>query len=1032
MKIERREIIAAGGLAAFAAGFSQTLGRVVSNFTGAEEQPKIADGRHIHGRSIEPEYTVDPVSGAFTPNPNQQISYTACLGCTTQCGVRVRVDKTTGEVLRVTGNPYSPLSTEPHLPMKTSVKESLIALSRFQDQGLAGRSTACGRGNAAMDQMSSPFRVLTPMKRVGARNSGQWQPISFEQLVKEVVEGGDLFGEGHVDGLATLRDFSTPIDPEAPELGARVNQVGVLTSVNDGRENFSRRFWNQSFGTLNHVGHGSYCGGAYRSGSGALFGDLKKMPHAKPDLSNAEFVLFIGTAPGNAGNPFKIFGSKLAKGRADGRLDYVVVDPVLNNSNNLAAADRGRWVPIRPGTDGALVMGIMRWMFDNNKVNADYLAWPNLKAAHAAGEPSFTNAGWLLITQDGHPRQGRFLRGSDIGIEVASEEQYKDADPYVIATAAGELVAAGSAMVPAVLDASRVIELDGKPVTVKTPFEMLRASARRFDIAEYSALCGVPEEVIIGLADEFTRHGRKASAVAHGGMMAGNGFNNAYSVVTLNALIGNLNWKGGFIINGGGFKDNGAGPRYDLETFPGQVKPRGTPIGRNVAYEKSAEFKRRQAEGEPYPATDAWFPNAPGLGTEWFTGALRGYPYTLKALVLWSCNPIYGIPGIRPLIEKGLADPKQLPLIIAVDPLINESNAFADYIVPDSIMYESWGFPAPWAGIPTQATTARWPVVEPKAEQTADGVRIGMETFYIALAKAMGLPGFGAEAIADMEGKRYPLERAEDWYLRGAANVAFAGKAAVGDASDEDMSLTGVDRIRGLMESTLKPEEWRKVATVYTRGGRYQAAGEAQDATNPEWQTKRFTKPLWLWNENIGTARNTLTGARRSGCATWAPPAFFDGTPMRELHPEADWPLQVVSFKSALQNSYSIATRITGLHPDNPVIVHPADAARAGLQSGDSARIQTPGGEAACTVIVHEGVMEGVMAIEHGYGHRELGARAHRIGEHTQPQRPDLRAGINLNDLGLYDPTRGGAVIWVDSVSGTAVRQGLPARLVAA
>ena len=1032
MKIERREIIAAGGLAAFAAGFSQTLGRVVSTFTGSEEQPKIADGRHIHGRSVEPEYAVDAVTGAFTPNPNQQISYTACLGCTTQCGVRVRVDKTTGQVLRVTGNPYSPLSTEPHLPMKTSVKESLIALSRFQDQGLAGRSTACGRGNAAMDQMSSPFRVLTPMKRVGARNSGQWQPISFEQLVKEVVEGGDLFGEGHVDGLAALRDLSTPIDPAAPELGARVNQVGVLTSVNDGRENFSRRFWNQSFGTLNHVGHGSYCGGAYRSGSGALFGDLKRMPHAKPDLSNAEFVLFIGTAPGNAGNPFKIFGTRLARGRSEGQLDYVVVDPVLNNSNNLAAADRGRWVPIRPGTDGALVMGIMRWMFDNDKVNTDYLGWANIKAAEAAGEPSFTNAGWLLIAEDGHPRQGRFLRGSDIGMEVASDEQYHDADPYVIATVTGELVAAESVMMPAVLDASRVIELGGKLVTVKTPFEMLRESARRFDIAEYSALCGVPEEVIIGLADEFTRHGRKASAVAHGGMMAGNGFNNAYSVLTLNALIGNLNWKGGFIINGGGFKENGAGPRYDLETFPGQVKPKGTPIGRNVAYEKSAEFKRRQAEGKPYPATDAWFPNAPGLGTEWFTGALRGYPYTLKALVLWSCNPIYGIPGIRPLIEKGLADPKQLPLIIAVDPLINESNAFADYIVPDSIMYESWGFPAPWAGIPTQATTARWPVVEPKAEQTADGVRIGMETFYIALAKAMGLPGFGAEAIADMEGKRFPLERAEDWYLRGAANVAFAGKAAVGDASDEDMSLTGVDRIRGLMESTLKPEEWRKVATVYTRGGRYQAAGEAQDATNPEWQTKRFTKPLWLWNENIGTARNTLTGARRSGCATWAPPAFFDGTPMRELHPEADWPLQVVSFKSALQNSYSIATRITGLHPDNPVIVHPADAARAGLQSGDSARIQTPGGEAACTVIVHEGVMEGVMAIEHGYGHRELGARAHRIGEHTQPQRPDLRAGINLNDLGLYDPTRGGAVIWVDSVSGTAVRQGLPARLVAA
>ena len=46
MKIERREIIAAGGLAAFAAGFSQTLGRMVANFTGPEEK-KIAEGRHI-------------------------------------------------------------------------------------------------------------------------------------------------------------------------------------------------------------------------------------------------------------------------------------------------------------------------------------------------------------------------------------------------------------------------------------------------------------------------------------------------------------------------------------------------------------------------------------------------------------------------------------------------------------------------------------------------------------------------------------------------------------------------------------------------------------------------------------------------------------------------------------------------------------------------------------------------------------------------------------------------------------------------
>lgn len=1029
MKIERRELIAAGGLAAFAAGFSQTLGRMVSGLVG--DEPK---AHNIHGRSAEPEFSVDPVTGELRPNPNQQVSYTGCLGCTTQCGVRVRIDKASGNVIRVAGNPYSPLSTEPHLPMKASVRESLVALSRYQDKGLAGRSTACGRGTAAMDQMSSPFRVLTPLKRVGPRNSGQWQPIPFEQLVRELVDGGDLFGEGHVDGLAALRELSAPIDPEAAQLGPKVNQVAVWTSVNDGREAFARRFWNQAYGTLNFIGHGSYCGGAYRSGSGALFGDLKKMPHAKPDLANAEFVIFIGTAPGNAGNPFKRTGTLLAKGRSEGRLEYVVVDPVLTNADNRAAGERGRWVPIRPGTDGALVMGMMRWMFENGRVNTAYLANPNFAAAEAAGEPSFTNASWLVITEKGHPREGRFLRGSDMGLPIAEADKYQDADPYFVLDPDGRPVPAATATGPSPLEAGVATVTDGaRPVAVKTSFELLRESALKATLAEYAELCGVPEAVITGLADEFTRHGRKASAVAHGGMMAGNGFYNAYSVVTLNALIGNLNWKGGFVVNGGGFKDAGAGPRYDLETFPGAIKPKGTPLGRNVPYEKSAEFARRKAEGNPYPARDAWFPNAPGLGTEWFPAMLRGYPYGLKALVLWSANPVYGIPGVRPLVEEALRDTKKLPLIVSVDPLINESNAFADYIVPDSLMYESWGWTAPWNGVPTKATTARWPVVEPKAAKTteAPGAQaIGMETFFIALAKAMGLPGFGPEGLADMEGNRFPLERPEHWYLRGGANIAFAGKAPVGDATDDDLALSGVGRLRPLLEATLKEDEWRKVALLYTRGGRYQPAKEAQDEANAEWQTNRFRNALWLWNDNVGGAKNSLTGKRFSGCATWHPPAFADGTPMREVHREADWPLLAVSYKSALQNSYSIATRITSLHPDNPVIVHPADAERLGLASGDLARVSTPGGDATCRVIVHEGVMRGVLAFEHGYGHRELGARAHRIGDTRQPERRDLAAGVCLNDLGLVDPTRSGEAVWVDAVAGTSVRNGLPAKLV--
>lgn len=1020
----RRKILAAGGLIAFGTGFSATAKRMFSPLFDSDK-PK----SQYHGASLEPEFSVDPQTGALKINPAQQVSYTMCLGCTTLCGVRVRIDRASGKVLRVTGNPYSPLSSEPHLPMKASIRDSFVAISGFQDKGLAGRSTACGRGNAVLEQMDSPFRVLRPMKRVGPRNSGQWEPIPLEQLIRELTEGGDLFGEGPVEGLKALRDLTTPIDPQRPELGPKVNQVVLMTSGNEGRLAFGKRFLQQSYGSLNFVGHGGYCGGAYRSGSGAVFGDMKKMPHGKPDFANTEFALFIGTAPANAGNPFKRQGAMLAQGRTEGKLNYVVVDPVLTNADNLAAGERGRWIPIKPGTDGALVMGMIRWLFENQRYDATHLSHPNMAVAKAAGEPSWSNATHLVVVEPGHPRQGRFLRGSDLGLTLPEEERYKENDPFVVLDAEDNTVFHDKAIMPAQLFVGRTVEAGGQPLKVRSSLQLLREQAFARSLDEYATICGIPAPTIAALAKEFSSHGKRAAAVAHGGMMAGNGFYNAYGVVTLNTLIGNLNWKGGLVMNGGGFKDAGPGPRYNLESFPGMIeKPAGIPLGRNVPYEKTGEFAAKKTAGKAYPAQGPWFPNAPPLATEWLTGAANGYPYGIKALFLWSANPVYGIAGLRPQIEKYLADPKKLPLIVSIDPLINESNAFADYIVPDALLYESWGWASAWNGVPTKASTARWPVVEPKAEKTPDGQAIGVETFFIALAKAMALPGFGPGALADMEGNTYPLERPEDWYLRGGANIAWLGKEPVADASDEDILLSGVERLRPLLQRTLKPEEVRKVAFILARGGRYQPAKETYSEDNPEWMTNRFDKGLQIYNENLGAAKNSITGKRFIGCATWTEPTFADGTPMRKLYPEKEWPLQLVSFKSALQNSYSIAaSRLRGIHPENPVLMHPADAARFGLESGDAATIRTPGGSVRGRVIVHAGVMPGVLAIEHGFGHKELGARAHRIGKTHQPDKPAIGAGVNLNDLGLSDPTRNGKSVWVDAVSGSAVRNGLPA-----
>ena len=152
----------------------------------------------------------------------------------------------------------------------------------------------------------------------------------------------------------------------------------------------------------------------------------------------------------------------------------------------------------------------------------------------------------------------------------------------------------------------------------------------------------------------------------------------------------------------------------------------------------------------------------------------------------------------------------------------------------------------------------RWPVVEPKTAKTADGRSIGIETFLIALAKAMALPGYGAEALVGADGRKYPLERAEDWYFRAAANIAFTGKAPVGDASDDDVALAGVGRILPTLKAILPEDEVKKVAFLYSRGGRHQPAPEAWTAEGKAaWP---FDKPLNVWNEAVGTARDAMTG----------------------------------------------------------------------------------------------------------------------------------------------------------------------------
>ncbi|CAB3709854.1 tetrathionate reductase subunit A [Achromobacter pestifer] len=1036
-KLMVRGGMVAGGMAAFAAGYGETVTRAVKGL--AQGTAGVPTAHAVRGNSLTPEFRIDPLTGVLSAQPGQTVSPSSCLGCWTQCGVRLRVDTKENRILRVAGNPYHPLATTRPAAMETPVREVYAQLGG--DNGLEGRATSCARGSAMLEQMSSPFRVLQPMKRVGGRGEGKWESITFEQLVQEVCEGGDLFGEGHVEGLRAVFDRDTLLDPDNPEYGAKVNQFLFTDASNEGRTPLIQRFAAQSFGTVNFSNHGSYCGQSFRVGAGAALGDLKGMPHGKPDWDNARFGLFIGASPAQAGNPFQRQARQLAEARVRPEAEsftYVVVSPMLPASSSLSAGPGNEWLPVNPAGDLALAMGLIRWILDHERFDARMLAQPGPNAMKAAGEAAWTNATHLVVAEPGHPRLGSFVRGADLGWPRPADADEKWEDVYAVRLEDGTLA-------PHTAEASATVFVDeriavpgmaggAQTVRVCSSLALLREESHRKSLDEYAELSGVPAAKIASLAERFTSYGKRAVADAHGGTMSGAGFYTAYAIAMLNTLVGNLNVDGGLVLDAGPFPPYGLGPRYNIAGFANKATPKGVALSRNrFPYEKSSEFKRKKAAGQPaYPASAPWYPATGGLSSEMLASALAGYPYRAKVWFNHMSNPIYGIAGLKSVITEKMKDPRILPLSVSINPFINETNALADYIVPDTVTYESWGVSAPWADVVAKASTVRWPVVQPRVARTATNEPVCLETFLIACAKRLGMPGFGDNAISDKDGAKYALDTPEDFFLRGMANIAFSAGRAVPEATDDDMTMTGVDHYRSLLQQKLKPGEWRQVAMLMSRGGRFDKMEDAWVDKGQHRHTRHaHAKPLQVWSEELAGFRHAMTGERYSGCPTWYPARLADGRDIRVEYPAQQWPFLLSSFKSNLMSSLSIGVnRLRQVHPHNPVSINRQDGERLGIRNGDAVRIVTPGGAVTGLALLRDGIQPGAVGIEHGYGHTELGARAHVVDGKPMPHDPALAAGVNLNDLGFGDVTRGEhANVWIDWVSGAAVRQGLPARI---
>ncbi|EKD39784.1 MAG: hypothetical protein ACD_75C00295G0001, partial [uncultured bacterium] len=317
------------------------------------------------------------------------VIYSACLQCHTACPIKVKI--LNGVAVKIDGNPYSE-NLIPNINYDTA-----LAKAAKIDAGL------CPKGQAGIQSLYDPYRVVKVLKRKGPRGSNKWEVIAFDKAIAEIVNGGELFksiGENRrVPGLKelfALKDakasadmakdakevaggkmkveefkskynahLDTLIDPDHPDFGPKNNQfVGMWGRIEHGRIEFGKRFMNGGFGSNNIIEHTTICEQSHHIAYKEATNQYKEgkwsggLTHMKPDSFNAECIVYFGTGfvEANFGPPAMC--PKVTEGISAGRLKVIVVDPRMSKS----ASRAWKWLPVKPTTDAALALAMIQWI----------------------------------------------------------------------------------------------------------------------------------------------------------------------------------------------------------------------------------------------------------------------------------------------------------------------------------------------------------------------------------------------------------------------------------------------------------------------------------------------------------------------------------------------------------------------------------------------------------------------------------------------------------------------------------------------
>ncbi len=1006
-------------------------------------------------------------------NDAENVIYSVCLQCHTACPIKVKIEN--GVAVKIDGNPYSiqnmnspiPTSTDPQIASKI-------------DAGL------CPKGQAGIQTLYDPYRVTKVLKRDGKRGENKWKVIPFDQAIKEVVEGGKLFsniaGEENrvIEGLRQVRalqdssiakamagdamdvgkgkmslaDFKTKyaahldklIDPDQPDLGPKNNQFLMLAGrMEHGRKEFAKRWQRGAYGSNNFMEHTTVCEQshhiAYKQVTSQYLGKGKWKPateHMKPDFRNARFVIFFGTGfvEANFGPP--IMANLVTNAVTDEGCKVAVVDPRFSKS----AAKAWQWVPVRPGGDAALIYAMIRWMFENDKINTKFLVNANKAAAKKSNEESWTSATHLITYDKEGP--AKKLRASDL--DIGSDDEFvivKDGQPIAVNTndklnpISGDLFFSG--------------ELNG--IKVKSELMMVKEYAMSKSLDEWAKEAGLSVKEIVKLVREYTKYGRQAGAEMYRGpVQHTNGYYNGMAVVYLNMLVGNIDYNGGLIKGGGHYHEDGSkGGPFNLkkDVFAGKTKAFGHKITREGSYYENSSYFQKHG----YPAKRPWFPHTGNVYQEAIPSMDDAYPYGVKILMTIMGTPLLSNPAAQ-MSMKTILDFKKTPLYIANDVAIGETSMFADYIFPDEAIWERWGTPHTPPSTVTKMSKLRQPTVEPLTDMVTvfgEKQHIGFESMLLAMAEKLALPGYGDDGF----GKGMSFKRSEDWYLKLAANIAAGDHKGddLPEADENEIKLFKEAR-RHMSSDEFNYSRWEKACidangknwfkkTIYllNRGARGEDYSKyTKNVDSSDKILHKFGKMFNFYCEKVANTRHSFTGKKFSGISEYNHVYDYAG---KKVVGSSAYPLKSITYKpitGGQARTQAVDYWLQAIMPENTIDLNTQTALEMGFKDGDMVKMVSadnpegnwdlgPSGKKAMIGKLRtvEGLRPGVVCASWSFGHWAYCARDITVDGKVIKGEKSRESGVCTNaaltvDSGLKNSTLedliGGSAVFYDSFVG--------------